>query len=140
MISACKYCGQTAMVDAETEAEALHQAIMACDCIDAERYREIQIKAEGAILEMQQMYQAEKVPERIIELMRQNIWEMVEHNLTRAQFILPNGEKADRYTKRPGIYCGNTKSGQEKGGCMTYTVKKRLFQKRRLPDVRRLSR
>ena len=110
----CKFCNQTAIVSAETEEEAVHQAIMACNCIDAERYKEMQIKAEGAILEMQQMYQTEKVPERIIELMRQNIREMVEHNLTRAQYILPNGKKLTVTRKGQGFTVETQKADKKK--------------------------
>lgn len=114
MIGACKYCGQTAMVDAETEAEAVYQATMACDCVGAVQYREMQTKAGEAIAEMNELYLAEKVPERIIELMQQNIQEMAEYNLTRAQFILPNGKKLTVTRKGQGFTVETQKADKKK--------------------------
>ncbi len=114
MIGACKYCGQNAMVDAETEAEAIYQATMSCDCVGAIQYREMQTKAGEAIVEMSELYQAEKVPERIIELMRQNIREMAEHKLTRAQYILPNGKKLTVTRKGQGFTVETQKADKKK--------------------------
>ena len=91
MIGACKYCGQTAMVDAETEAEAVYQATMACDCVGAVQYREMQTKAGEAIAEMNELYLAEKVPERIIELMQQNRQEKTAKNVSRVAADLRKG-------------------------------------------------
>ena len=92
-ISACKYCGQTAMVDAVTEAEALHLATMQCDCDEAMRYKEMHRKAEEAVAKMEALYGDESVPEEIIELMKQNIGLMRDGIIAEAQYKLRNGKK-----------------------------------------------
>lgn len=92
-ISACKYCGQTAMVEAETEAEALHLATMQCDCDEAQRYKDMHRKAEEAIVEMRNLYSAEQVPDEIIQLMEKNITMMRDGLLAEAQYKLKNGKK-----------------------------------------------
>lgn len=90
---ACKFCKQVAITNAETEEEAIYQATMACDCISAMRYRERQTKAIEAMAQMEEMYHAENAPETVISLTNANIKEMVEGNLAKAQYILPNGKK-----------------------------------------------
>ena len=92
-VSACRFCGQTAMVDATTEAEALHLATMQCDCDEAIRYKEMYRKAEEAVAKMEALYDDESVPEEIIKLMKQNIGLMREGVITEAQYKLRNGKK-----------------------------------------------
>lgn len=92
-LSACRFCGQTAMVDALTEAEALHLATMQCDCFDAGLYKETHERAECAAVEMQALYEAENVPKEVINEMLQNIQLMRDNQLTEAQYKLPSGKK-----------------------------------------------
>jgi len=98
-LSACKYCGQTAMVDAETEAEALHLATMECDCEEAIAYQQIHMKMEEAITEMREMFQAERIQEHLINMMENNIRTMAAGLMSKAQYDLPNGKKL-KVTKR----------------------------------------
>ncbi len=113
-ISACKFCGQTAMVEAETEAEAIHEATMHCDCDEARRYQEIKMRAEDAGLKMSQMYRDENVPEEIINLMYQTIDQMVEGRLQRTQFILPNGQKMQITMKGRGFIIEHSQAEKKK--------------------------
>ena len=92
-LSACKFCGQTAMVEAVTEAEARHLATMQCDCFDARLYKEIHERAEHAAAEMKVLYEEENVPEEVINEMLQNIQLMRDNQLTEAQYKLPTGKK-----------------------------------------------
>ena len=92
-MSACKFCGQTAMVEAETEAEALHLATMNCRCQEACAYQEAYWKAEEAITEMREMYGTEKVQERLVDSMEDNIRMMALGIIAKVQYDLPNGKK-----------------------------------------------
>lgn len=92
-LSACKFCGQTAMVEAVTEAEARHLATMQCDCDEAIRYKEMYRKAEEAVAKMEALYEEENVPEEVINEMLQNIQLMRDNQLTEAQYKLPTGKK-----------------------------------------------
>ena len=92
-LSACKYCGQTTMVEAQTEAKALHMATMQCDCDEAMRYKDMHRKAEEAVEKMEALYSDESVPEEIIDLMKQNIDLMRDGVLAEAQYKLRNGKK-----------------------------------------------
>ena len=91
--SACKYCGQTAMVEAQTEAEALHLATMQCNCFSAKGYQETHTKAEEATAEMKKLYFDESVPEEVILMMAGNIVLMRDNHLAEVQYKLPTGKK-----------------------------------------------
>lgn len=93
ILSACRYCGQTAMVEAETEAEALHLATMECDCEDAIEYQQLHVKMEEAITEMREMYKQERIQEHLINMMEDNIRIMASGHMSKAQYELPNGKK-----------------------------------------------
>ncbi len=88
----CKFCGQTAMTAADTEEEAVYQATIACDCIEAMSYKEKQAKAAEAIARTEEMYSKEGVPEEIIIMMNLNIKHMAENNLKKVQYVLENGK------------------------------------------------
>lgn len=48
---ACKYCGQINMIDLDEEAseqERMEAAIMKCDCEDAKRYKNMEIRRKKA--------------------------------------------------------------------------------------------
>ena len=113
-ITACKFCGQTVMVEADTEAEALHEATMRCNCDEALRYQEIRMRAEDAGLQMSQMYKAENVPEEIISQMYKAIDQMVEGRLQRAQLILPNGQKLQVTLKGTGFIVEHSQAEKKK--------------------------
>ena len=113
-IAACKFCGQTIMVEADTEAAALHEATMHCDCEEAIRYQDIQIRAENAGLEMSQMYRAENVPEEIISLMYKAIDQMIANKLQKALFILPNGQKLQITLKGRGFVIEHNQAEKKK--------------------------
>ncbi len=113
-ISACKFCGQTAVVEAETEEEALHEATMHCDCEEARRYQEIGMRAEDAGFKMSQMYEAENAPEEIIGLMYKAIDQMAEGRLQKAQFILPNGQKLQVTLKGVGFIIEHSQAEKKK--------------------------
>ena len=92
-ISDCRFCGQTAMVEAKSEAEALHLATMQCNCLNAQVYQETHMKAEEAAEEMKKLYLDENVPEEVILMMAQNIILMRDNQLAEAQYKLPSGKK-----------------------------------------------
>ncbi len=113
-LSACKYCGQTAMVDAVTEAEALHMATMQCDCEDAFNYRSVYMKAEEAVTEMKEMYSAEKVQDRLIEITKDCIGIMAQGMLTKITLELPNGKKLKVARKNHGFSVECSKADKKK--------------------------
>lgn len=114
MTSACKYCGQMASVEAETEAEALHLATMGCNCEDALNYQEIYIRAENATLEMQELYKDEKVQQKVIDLSATCIELMAGGLLQGMQLALPNGKKLKISKKGNGftVSCSRSDSRQ----------------------------
>ena len=92
-ISGCRFCGQTAMVEAKSEAEALHLATMQCNCLSAQVYQETHTKAEEATAEMKKMYFDESVPEEVILMMAGNIVLMRDNHLAEVQYKLTTGKK-----------------------------------------------
>lgn len=113
-ITACRFCGQTAMVEADTEEEALHEATMRCNCDEALRYQEIRTRAEDAGLQMSQMYKSENVPEEIISLMYKLIDQMIESKLQKAQLTLPNGQKLQVTLKGTGFVVEHSQAEKKK--------------------------
>lgn len=113
-ITACRFCGQTAMVEADTEEEAVYEATMRCNCDEALCYQEIRIKAENAGLQMSQMYKAENIPEEIISLMYKVIDQMVESRLQKAQLTLPNGQKLQVTLKGTGFVVEHSQAEKKK--------------------------
>jgi len=112
--SACKYCGQTAMVEAQTEAEALHLATMQCDCEEALNYRSVYMKAEEAVTEMKEMYSAEKVQDRLIDIAEECIGIMALGMLNKMTLELPNGKKLKVARKGHGFSVECSKADKKK--------------------------
>lgn len=113
-LSACKFCGQTTMVEAVTEAEALHLATMQCDCEDAFNYRSVYMKAEEAVTEMKALYGAEKVQDRLIETVEECINIMALGMLTKMALELPNGKKLKVARKGHGFSVECSKADKKK--------------------------
>lgn len=114
MISACKFCGQTALIETENEAEALHLATMGCNCEEALNYREIYTRAAEAVEEMQELYREERVQERIIAIFREAIDLMALGIMTQCNVTLPNGKKLKISKRGNGftINCARSDSKQ----------------------------
>lgn len=113
-LSACKYCGQTAMVDAQTEAEALHLATMQCDCEDAFNYKSVYLKAEEAVTEMKVLYGSEKVQDSLIDIIEECISIMALGMLTKLAMELPNGKKLKVARKGHGFSVECSKADKKK--------------------------
>lgn len=114
IFSACKYCGQTAMVEAQSEAEALHLATMQCDCEEAFNYRSVYLKAEEAITEMHEMYSDEKVQDRLTDIAEECIRIMALGMLTKMTLELPNGKKLKVARKGHGFTVECSKADKKK--------------------------